>query len=80
MLRPALRSVRVQFDPDTYCGAYLLGLRGLSVIAHGYSGPNAIANAIRLAARGVEHRVVQRIAERMPSRVVASARPSNSTE
>ena len=80
LLRPALRSVRVQFDPDTYGGAYLLGLRGLSVIAHGDSGPNAIANAIRLAARGVEHRVVQRIAKRMPSRVVASARPSNSTE
>lgn len=80
LLRPALRSVREQFDPDTYGGAYLLGLRGLSVIAHGNSGPDAIANAIRVAARGVEHRVVQRIAERMPSRVVASARPSNSTE
>ncbi len=80
MLRPALQSVRSQFDPDTYGGAYLLGLRGLSVIAHGDSGPGAIANAIRLAARGVEHQIVQRIAERMPSRVVASARPSNSTE
>ena len=80
LVRPALRSVREKFNPDTYGGAYLLGLRGLSVIAHGNSGPDAIANAIRLAARGVEHRVVQRIAERMPSRVVASARPSNSTE
>jgi len=80
LLRPALRSVRAQLDPDTYGGAYLLGLRGLAVIAHGDSGPWAVTNAIRLAARGVEHRVVQRIAERMPSRVVASARPSNSTE
>lgn len=80
LLRPALRSVREKFNPDTYGGAYLLGLRGLSVIAHGNSSPDAIANAIRLAARGAEHRVVQRIAERMPSRVVASARPSNSTE
>jgi len=80
LLRPALRSVRAQFDPDTYGGAYLLGLRGLAVIAHGDSSSEAITNAIRLAARGVEHRVVQRIAERMPSRVVASARPSNSTE
>jgi glycerol-3-phosphate acyltransferase PlsX len=80
LLRPALRSVRKKFNPDTYGGAYLLGLRGLSVIAHGNSSPDAIANAIRLAARGAEHHVVQRIAERMPSRVVASARPSNSTE
>ena len=80
LLRPSLRSVRDKFDPDTYGGAYLLGLRGLAVTAHGNSGPTAIANAISLAARGVEHRVVQRIAERMPSRVVASARPSNPTE
>jgi glycerol-3-phosphate acyltransferase PlsX len=80
LLRPALRVVRNQLDPDTYGGAYLLGLRGLVVIAHGDSGSRAIANAIRLAARGVEHRVVQRISERMPSRVVASARPSNSME
>ncbi len=80
LLRPALRSVRAQLDPDTHGGGYLLGLRGLAVIAHGDSGSWAVANAIRLAARGVEHRVVQRIAERMPSRVVASARPSNSTE
>jgi len=80
LLRPALRSVREKFDPDTYGGAYLLGLRGLAVTAHGNSGPDAIANAVRLAARGVEHRVVQRIAEHMPSRVVASARPSNPTE
>jgi fatty acid/phospholipid biosynthesis enzyme len=72
--------VRAQPDPDTHGGGYLLGLRGLAVIAHGDSGSWAVANAIRLAARGVEHRVVQRIAERMPSRVVASARPSNSTE
>jgi len=80
LLRPALRSVREKFNPDTYGGAYLLGLRGLAVTAHGNSSPDAIVNAIRLAARGAEHRVVQRIAERMPSRVVASARPSNPTE
>jgi hypothetical protein len=34
----------------------------------------AIANAIRLAARGVDHKVVERLAERLPDRVVASAR------
>jgi len=42
-------------------GAYLLGLQGLVVIAHGSSSRVAIANAIRLAARGVEHRVVARL-------------------
>jgi fatty acid/phospholipid biosynthesis enzyme len=38
------------------------------VIAHGNSSPTAIANAIRLAARGVEKDVVSRLAARMPQR------------
>jgi phosphate acyltransferase len=72
LIRPAARGLRNRLDPDTYGGAYLLGLRGLSVIAHGNSSRTAIANAIRLAARGVDHRVVDRLSERM---VVDSARP-----
>jgi fatty acid/phospholipid biosynthesis enzyme len=38
------------------------------VIAHGNSSPTAIANAIRLAARGVEHDVVGRLGARLPER------------
>ena len=36
---PARRAARLRarLDPDTYGGAYLLGLRGLAVIAHGSS-------------------------------------------
>jgi glycerol-3-phosphate acyltransferase PlsX len=67
LIRPAARRLRTRLDPDTYGGAYLLGLQGLAVIAHGNSGRKAIANAIRLAARGVEHRLVDRLAERMPA-------------
>jgi glycerol-3-phosphate acyltransferase PlsX len=69
LIRPAARRLRTRFDPDTYGGAYLLGLRGLAVIAHGSSGRRAVANAIRLAARGVDHRVVDRLAERLGERV-----------
>ncbi len=77
LIRPAARGLRNRLDPDTYGGAYLLGLRGLSVIAHGNSSRTAIANAIRLAARGVEHGVVDRLSERM---VVDSARPEVPTK
>ncbi len=69
LIRPAARRLRTRFDPDTYGGAYLLGLKGLAVIAHGSSGSQAVANAIRLAAQGVERRVVERLAERLPERV-----------
>jgi len=79
LIRPAARRLRDRLDPDTYGGAYLLGLRGLVVIAHGSSGRLAVSNAIRLAARGVEHDVVSRLRERLPTTVVASARPTTKT-
>jgi len=69
LIRPAANRLRKRYDPDTYGGAYLLGLRGLAVIAHGNSGRAAVGNAIRLAARGVDHRVVERLGERLPERV-----------
>ncbi len=69
LIRPAAARLRTKLDPDTYGGAYLLGLRGLAVIGHGSSGRRAIANAIRLAARGAEHGVVDRLAERLTERV-----------
>ena len=73
LIRPAARRLRSRLDPDTYGGAYLLGLNGLAVIAHGNSGRRAIANAIELAARGAEHEVARRLAERpAPSRVAPS--------
>jgi glycerol-3-phosphate acyltransferase PlsX len=72
LIRPAARSLRERLDPDTYGGAYLLGLRGLAVIAHGNSSRRAIANAIRLAARGVENDVVGRVGAALAPR----ARPA----
>jgi phosphate acyltransferase len=69
LIRPAARRLRKRLDPDTYGGAYLLGLRGLAVIAHGNSSPTAIANAIGLAARGADHDVVGRLAARLREKV-----------
>ena len=73
LIRPSARRVRSRLDPETYGGGYLLGLRGLVVIAHGSSSRFAIANAIRLAARGVDHGVVERLEEQL-SHLTASAR------
>jgi len=79
LIRPAARRLRDRLDPDTYGGAYLLGLRGLAVIAHGNSSPRAIANAVRLAARGVEHDVVGRLAQRVGNTVLESAATTTPT-
>jgi glycerol-3-phosphate acyltransferase PlsX len=63
LLRPALGGLRRSLDPDATGGAILLGLRGVAVVAHGSSGPDGIANAIRLAERCVRERAVERTAE-----------------
>ena len=73
LIRRAARGLQRRLDPDTYGGAYLLGLRGLAVIAHGNSSGTAIANAIRLAARGVEHDVTGRLAARLPGKAETPA-------
>jgi glycerol-3-phosphate acyltransferase PlsX len=68
MIRPAARGLRRRLDPDTYGGGYLLGLKGLAVVAHGNSSRSAIVSAINLGARGVTHHVVERMAERLSER------------
>jgi phosphate acyltransferase len=61
LARPSLREIRSKFNADTYGGAYLLGVRGLVVIGHGNASGFAIANAIRMGARGVREELVQRV-------------------
>jgi phosphate acyltransferase len=63
LMRPALGGLRRQMNPDTIGGAILLGLRGVAVVGHGSSGPDGIANAVRLAARAVTERAVERTGE-----------------
>jgi glycerol-3-phosphate acyltransferase PlsX len=74
LIRPAARALRRRLDPETYGGAYLLGRRGLVVKAHGNSSRRAIANAVRLAARGVEHDVAARLQGRLAE--AAAAEPA----
>ena len=63
LLRPALGTLRSSLDPDATGGAILLGLRGVAVVGHGSSGPEGIANQIRLAARAVSERATERTEE-----------------
>jgi glycerol-3-phosphate acyltransferase PlsX len=62
ILKPALNGLRRELHPDTTGGAILLGLRGIAVVGHGSSGPEGIANALRLAARCVEVDAIGRTA------------------
>ena len=50
LVRKNLTAMRERLDPSEYGGAPLLGVSGVSIIAHGSSNPRAIRSAIRAAA------------------------------
>ena len=54
-----------EFDYSEHGGAPLLGVRGVSIISHGKSSPNAIKNAILVALRAVESRMTEHIGRRL---------------
>lgn len=65
LLKPALRGLRDEIDPEEQGGAVLLGLRKLVVVPHGSFGARGFARAIEVAARGVREDVVARTHERL---------------
>jgi glycerol-3-phosphate acyltransferase PlsX len=60
LLRPALREVRDELDPEQQGGAYLLGLRSLGVVPHGRFTRKGFAQAIMRAQRGAQEDLVGR--------------------
>src|SRR5262249_25005953 len=65
LLRPALRGLRGEIDPEEAGGAVLLGLRKLAVVPHGSFGEHGFARAIEVAARGVREDVAGRTHARL---------------
>lgn len=60
LIRGRIGRLRGQLDPNAVGGAILLGLRGVVVIAHGSASAEGIAQAVRLARRAADERVVER--------------------
>ena len=52
-------------DYSNYGGAPLLGVRGVSIIAHGSSSPRAIKNAVNVAVRAAESQMSEHIGRRL---------------
>ncbi len=50
-LRPSLVAVRDRVDPESYGGAFLIGIRGSVVVGHGNSRARGVENAIMGIAR-----------------------------
>jgi glycerol-3-phosphate acyltransferase PlsX len=78
LIRGQVAQLRRQIDPNATGGAILLGVRRPVVIAHGKSTAEGIANAVRLAQRAVEERMVEKTAERLESAGVLRSVPAAS--
>jgi phosphate acyltransferase len=78
LIRPKLRGLREELDPERVGGAILLGLRKPVVVAHGSFGPRGIENAIRLAQRAVTEDMVGRTAAALQAAGALRSAPAGS--
>jgi phosphate acyltransferase len=58
-------------DYSNYGGAPLLGVRGVSIIAHGSSSPRAIKNAVGVAKRAADSQMSEHIGRRLATAIPA---------
>jgi len=71
--RPEMDDLNRLLDYSTYGGAPLLGVRGVAIICHGSSTPNAIKNGIRVAVQAVRAGLNQHIAAEFASGEAAAS-------
>ena len=57
LAKPAFKRVHTKTNADEYGGMPLLGLNGITIIAHGGASSNAIKNALRMACESIRHDV-----------------------
>jgi len=69
----AFDDFRKRTDYSEYGGAPLLGVRGITIIGHGSSNPNAIKNAVRVAAELYRSRVNEKIEQELSAITAATA-------
>jgi glycerol-3-phosphate acyltransferase PlsX len=63
LMRPALRRALKRLQYEEYGGAYLLGVNGVVVIAHGRADASAISNAVRVAKMAAESGLIETLRE-----------------
>jgi glycerol-3-phosphate acyltransferase PlsX len=71
LTRSAFTEFKQRVDYSEYGGVPLLGVKGVSIICHGRSNPNAIKNAIRVAAEFAKGKVNEKIEEELGQTVAS---------
>lgn len=73
LAQPEILRVFRHLDYAEYGGAPLLGVKGVSIICHGSSTPNAFKNAIRVATQAVAHNLSAHIGAQFARREAESS-------
>lgn len=63
LAKPFMKRIYKRINYEEFGGALLLGIKGITVIAHGRSTSYAIRNAVRAAKEAVDSEVTRKIAE-----------------
>lgn len=63
LAKPIMKRLYKRINYEEYGGAMLLGVKGITVIAHGRSKAYAVKNAVRVAKEAIETKVNEKIAE-----------------
>lgn len=79
LAKPAFKRVHKLANADEYGGMPLLGINGVTIIAHGGASSIAIKNALRMACETVLHEVNPHIIDSVRKRHDAQSTPANST-
>lgn len=61
LVKPLLQRVQQQINPETYNGAYFLGLQGVLVKSHGAASAAGFQHAIECAILQIENRMVEHL-------------------
>jgi glycerol-3-phosphate acyltransferase PlsX len=84
LLKPAVRRLRDEIDPETAGGAYMLGLKQVGVVAHGRFTSRGFSRAIEVAAHAVDEDVIGRTRAALEAagalRTVPAAAPRGPSE
>lgn len=65
LLKPVFKDLQKQYDYEEHGGTPLLGVNGISIVAHGSSGPKSIKNSIRVAKKCIDNRLIAQTRDRL---------------
>jgi len=64
-MKPVFADLKFKTDSRNTGGGYILGVKAPSIKAHGNSDSVAIVNALKVAEKGIENEIVQKIQHTM---------------